>query len=270
MRICSFPKAVLVDLAGVLHVGDAPIPGAVAALQRLRDSGLPIRFLTNTTRTPCSTIVVRLQAMGFPIAEHEVLTAAMAARNVVKRRNLRPHYLVHPDIADEMGSSHEDPNAVVLGDAGPCFTFDSLNAAFRVLMRGMPLIAMAKNRYFMEADGLTLDMGAFVSALEFSAGVRAEVLGKPARAYFETALLDMGVLAQDAVMIGDDLRDDIGGAQDAGIAGVLVRTGKYRPGDEQDATVTPARVVDDFAAAVDLVLGAGFPAAATQRAHLRA
>ena len=71
-------------------------------------------------------------------------------------------------------------------------------------------------------------------------------------------------------MIGDDLRDDVGGAQNAGIAGVLVRTGKYRPADENDPEVVPVRIVDDFSAAVDLVLGAGYPAAAAQRPHLRA
>ncbi len=221
MRLPAQPEAVLIDLAGVLHVGDDAIPGAAAALTRLRAAGLPLRFLTNTTRSPRQAIVNLLQGLGFDIAADEVQTAARATRQLVDQRGLRPQYLIHPDIADEMGPSHPEPNAVVIGDAGPHFTFDGLNAAFRLLMQGMPLIAMARNRYFRETDGLTLDVGAFVAALEYAAGIEAEVVGKPARPFFDGALRELSVGPAAAVLIGDDLRDDIGGAQQAGIAGIL-------------------------------------------------
>lgn len=249
------PRAVLIDLAGVLHVGDCALPSAAEALKRLRASGLGLRFLTNTTRSPRRTIVARLRALGFELDEAEVLTASQAARQVVAERGLRPHYLVHPDIADEMGSSAPDPDAVVIGDAGPHFSFDRLNAAFRLLIDGRPLIAMARNRYFQEADGPTIDLGAFVAALEYAAGIGAEVVGKPAPAFFHAALSELGVRPDETVLVGDDLRDDIGGAQAVGVCGILVRTGKFRPADEADQVIRPARVVDDFAAAVEVILG---------------
>lgn len=256
MRLPAQPGAVLVDLAGVVHVGSDAVPGAATALARLRAAGLPLRFLTNTTRSPREAIVALLQGLGFDIAADEIQTAARATRQVVDRRGLRPHYLIHPDIAGEMGPSHSQPNAVVIGDAGAHFTFDGLNTAFRLLMQGMPLIAMARNRYFRETDGLTLDLGAFVAALEYAAGIEAEVIGKPARPFFDGALQELGVEPAAAVLIGDDLRDDIGGAQRAGIAGILVRTGKFRAQDERDEDVRPALVVDDFTAAVDAILRA--------------
>ncbi len=256
MFIPTDPKAVLIDLAGVLHVDDDALPGAVVALEKLRGSGLPIRFLTNTTRSPRQRIVNMLKGMGFAVETDEVQTAVLATRHLVRQRGLRPFFLVHPDIAGEIGSSHADPDAVVLGDAGPYFTFDALNMAFRLLMRGLPFIAMARNRYFKEKDGLTLDMGAFVSALEFSTGKTAEIVGKPAAPFFQSALDELGVSPAQAVLIGDDLADDIGGAQSAGIAGILVRTGKYRASDESHPGIQPALIVDDFAAAVDRVLGA--------------
>ncbi|RTL56993.1 MAG: TIGR01458 family HAD-type hydrolase [Rhodocyclaceae bacterium] len=248
------PKAVLIDLAGVLHTGDQALPGAVDALRRLRDSGLPLRFLTNTTRSPSSTIIAKLQAMGFDIHGGEVQTAVLATKKLVQMRGLKPHYLVHPDIAEEIGPSSPTPDAVVLGDAGPYFSYDALNTAFRLLMQGLPLVVMARNRYFMEADGLSLDMGAYVAGLEYSAGVKAEVVGKPAQPFFATALADLGVAAEDAVLIGDDLMDDIGGAHAAGIPGILVRTGKFRPGDDTHLDIRPALVADDFAAVVDILL----------------
>lgn len=248
------PKAILIDLAGVLHTGDEAIPGSVAALHRLRASGLPLRFLTNTTRSPSSTIIAKLEKMGFPIHPGEVQTAVLATRKLVEMRGLNPHYLVHPAIAEEIGPSSPEPDAVVLGDAGPYFTYEALNQAFRLVMQGLPLLAMARNRYFMEPEGLSLDMGAYVTGLEYSTGAKAEIVGKPAKPFFEAALADLGIAAHEAVLVGDDLADDIGGAQGAGIPGVLVRTGKFRPGDDIHPTLKPAFVADDFAAFVDRLL----------------
>lgn len=251
------PKALLIDLAGVLHIGDQPVAGSVAALARLRDTGLPLRFLTNTTRTPRRALVAKLQRMGFAITEDELQTAPHAARQLVARRGLKPKYLVHPDLAAEMGPNADDPDAVVLGDMGPHLDYAQLNVAFRLLMAGGAFIAMAKNRYFMEEDGLSLDMGAFVTGLEFSSGVPAEVVGKPAPAFFHTALAELGVAAADAVVIGDDLHDDIGAALAAGIPAILVRTGKFRAGDDADAAIRPTLIADDFVDAVTRLLALG-------------
>jgi len=251
----SAPQAILIDLAGVLHIDDEPIAGAADALADLRASGLPIRFLTNTTRSPRSRIVAKLRQMGFEVEADEILTAVLATRNLVRQRKLHPHYLVHPDIAEEIGCSHAEPDAVVLGDAGHHFNFESLNRVFRLLMQGLPFIAMARNRYFMEIDGLTLDMGTFVSGLEYSSGRTAEVVGKPAIPFFHAALDELGIAPEQAVLIGDDLADDIGGAQATGIPGILVRTGKFRKTDEDHPLIRPALILDDFPAAVARLLG---------------
>jgi HAD superfamily hydrolase (TIGR01458 family) len=249
------PRAVLIDLAGVLHTGDDALPGAVRALDRLRASGLPLRFLTNTTRTPSGILFAKLQRMGFTLAASEIQTAALAARTLARSRGLRPLWLIHPDISEEMGASDPDPDVVVLGDMGTYFTYPILNHAFRLLMQGLPLMAMARNRYFMEPDGLSLDMGAFVAGLEYSAGIKAEITGKPAPAFFAAALAELGIGAAEAVLIGDDLTDDIGGAQAAGIPGILVRTGKFRAGDDAHSEIRPTAVYDDFTAAVEALLG---------------
>lgn len=253
MPLPNAPRAVLIDLAGVLHIDDQAIPGAVDALKALRGLGLPLRFLTNTTRSPRGRIVSSLNKMGFDIAPDEIQTAVLATRRLVEQRGLHPHYLVHPDIAGEIGASHAEPDAVVIGDAGPHFEYAALNTVFRLLMQGLPFIVMARNRYFMGQDGLTLDMGAFVSGLEYSSGRQAEVVGKPAEAFFRSALDELGLAPADAVLIGDDLADDIGGAHAAGIPGILVRTGKFRPSDEHHPIHRPTAVVDDFSAAVALL-----------------
>jgi HAD superfamily hydrolase (TIGR01458 family) len=247
MSLPANPRALLIDLAGVLHVGDQLIPGSIEALARLRAAGFRLVFLTNTTRTPRHTLVAKMQALGLDVRDQELLTAPGATMNLVRCRGLHPHWIVHPDLRDEVGPDAAEPDAVVLGDAGHCFDYAQLNTAFRLIMRGLPFIAMARNRHFKEEDGLSLDMGAFVAGLEYSTGVQAEIAGKPAAPFFKAALDTAGVRADEAIMIGDDLRDDIGGAQAAGIAGVLVRTGKYSAADEHNPDIRPAAIEDDFA-----------------------
>ena len=257
-------QAVLIDISGVLSVGGEPVGAAVAALEKLRGAGKKVRFLTNTTRKPRRALVESLTSQGFELEVGEVFTAPLAARRLLEQQRLRPHLLVHPDVKEDFeGLSTDRPNAVVVGDAGDAFTYGSLNAAFRVLMGGegddeqepAVLISMGSNRYFRDGDGkLSLDMGPFVAALEFAGGVKAKVTGKPAKAFFRGALQDLGVRPSEAVMIGDDLPNDIGGAEAAGLAGVLVRTGKFRPEDEHDDEVHPEAVCDDFAEAVTWVL----------------
>jgi len=246
---------VLVDLAGVIYQGDALLPGVKEALSRLKERIPHVRYLTNTTRSTRRSLVDRLRRLGLTIDEQEVFSAPQAARQLLHERGLRPFLLVHPDLLPEFEDfPMEDPNAVVLGDAGPALTYEGLNRAFRLLMEGGPLISMGRNRYFRESSGLSLDAGPFAAALEYAAGVRAEVVGKPDREFFHLALNDLACPAADAVMIGDDVHDDVCGAVDAGLRGILVRTGKYRAGDERHLTAPAATTADNLGAAVEAIL----------------
>jgi HAD superfamily hydrolase (TIGR01458 family) len=246
-------RGVLLDIGGVLYVGDRPVDGAHEALEGLRAAGLPLRFITNTTSSPKRAVLDKLARMGFEIAPEELFTPAAAARDWLAAHGLTPWLLVAPPLLEDFPDPKGEPDAVIIGDAGPGFTYEALNRAFRLLMDGAPLIALAKNRYFMKADGLTLDAGAFVAALEYAAGVEATVLGKPALDFFAAALASMNCDAQEAIMIGDDWESDVNGAMEAGLGGILVKTGKYAEGDE--AKLNPgAEVAEGIAGAVELIL----------------
>lgn len=248
-------RGVLLDLAGVLYVAEQPLPGARAALARLRSSPLALRFVTNTSRRTRAALLGALQAMGFDVDAHEVFTAPLAARRWLTTRGLRPLLLIHPDLAaDFAGLPTESPNAVFVADAAEHFDYRHLNRAFRVLIEGAPLVAVARNRYFREADGLSLDAGPFVAALEYAAGAEAVVIGKPAAAFYHEAVAEMGLAPGDVVMVGDDVEADVLGALDAGLAGILVRTGKYRPGDEERLAGTRGVTVASLTEAVEAIL----------------
>ncbi len=247
---------VLLDLSGVIYVGDKPLPGALDAVARLRDMNLPVRFVTNSTRTPRRLILKLLAGMGLACTGAELFTPAVAARRRLVELGLTPHLLVHPNLEEDFaGIGGSGGTAVVIGDAGEDFDYRRLNAAFRKLAAGAEFLALAGNRTFLDKDGeLSLDAGAFVAALEYATRSKAVVVGKPAPEFFQAALASMDCRPADAVMVGDDAEADVSGAIAAGIgAGLLVRTGKYAEGAENDVDPPPTAVVDDLAAAVDWI-----------------
>ncbi len=136
---------------------------------------------------------------------------------------------------------------VILGGAGPEFSYAALNQAFAHLMGGAGLVAMHRNLYWRTDDGLRLDTGAFLAGLEQAAGAPAEITGKPAAAFFATALAAAGAPQAAALMVGDDIESDVLAAQRAGITGVLVKTGKYLPRTHQAASGTPDHVLESIA-----------------------
>jgi HAD superfamily hydrolase (TIGR01458 family) len=250
-------RGVLLDLGGVVYDGETLIPGSVEAIARLRASGLAVRFISNTTRSPRKAIVGQLAAFGIAVADHELVTPAGAATDWLLRNGRSPHLVVHPRLRPEFdGIAFMGAPAVVVGDAGETFAYAMLNEAFRLLMDGADFIALADNRMFKDRDGLpSLDAGAFVAALEFASGVKAEVIGKPAPAFFHAALAEMGCAAGEVAMVGDDAESDVAGALRAGLSrALLVRTGKYRPGDEARFDPAPTAVVADLAQAADRLL----------------
>ncbi|PSN47268.1 Haloacid dehalogenase-like hydrolase domain-containing protein 2 [Blattella germanica] len=249
-------KAVLIDLSGTLHVEDTALPGAVEALKRLRQSNIPIKFVTNTTKESRRFLYERLTRLGFELKEEEIWSSLCAAQNLLKTKNLRPMLMLEQEALEDFPGftdfKEDEQNAVVIGLAPSMFNYPELNKAFRLLLKGAPLIAIHSGRYYKRADGLALGPGPFVKGLEYAADCKSETVGKPSATFFQTALGDLD--PSHAVMIGDDVRDDIGGAQSLGMRGFLVQTGKYRSGDESRICPPPAAVCSGFAEAVDLLL----------------
>ena len=243
--------ALLIDLDGVLYVEEERVPGSLEALQRLRNSGLALRFVTNTTAHSRERTLAKLTRLGFAVAEPDLVTpAALAVRHCRERGHQRVMLVMNEEVKRDFADLQEtasDADAVIVGDLGPAFGYDVLNHAFRQVMHGAELIALQKNRYWLRADGLSLDVGPFVAALEFATGTEAYVVGKPAPAFFTDVLSDLGATPDAAAMIGDDIETDIGGALHAGLAAILVRTGKYREQQVRESGIEPSRVIDSIA-----------------------
>lgn len=245
---------VLLDLSGVLYDGGDVIPGAKQAVERAQRSGMKVRFVTNTSQRSRADLLQHLQRLGFAVEREQLFTAIDAARQWLRQRSLRPHCLVHRNIVGEFADfDQHDPNAVLIADAAEGFTYDNLNEVFRLCIDGAPLLGIGYNRYYKVGDQLKLDAGAFIRAIEFAAGVNATIVGKPGVEFFRQVIESCGCPGDRALMVGDDVFGDVEGALNAGLRACLVRTGKYRPGDE-DRISGEFQLVDSVVDAVALAV----------------
>ncbi len=243
---------ILFDLDGVIYQGDSLISGAKESINLLRQNNIPCRFITNTTRMTKKNLVTKLQAMGLTLEVNEVFAAPHAAVEYCKNMKYTTIDLVVPD--NEMEEDFidfdlhaENPQAIVLGDMGNLFTFDLLNALFKKILNGAEIVAMHKNKYWHSGNGLTLDLGAFVSALEFATEKEAVVIGKPNPHLFQLAVKPWGLSFQSIYMVGDDIGGDIGGANNVGMQSILVKTGKYREESLKRSEITPDFIINSVA-----------------------
>lgn len=247
---------ILLDIDGVLHVSGEPIAGAARAVDELRAAGHRLRFVTNNTTRARATLARELGAIGFGLEADEIHTTPVAAGSLLAGASVLPLTMgaIHEDLA--AGGARlvtADAEAVLVGgadetdEAAEVFSWENLNRAFAELENGARLVCLHRNRWWQTARGPLLDAGLVVAGLEYAAGVEAEVVGKPSRAYFESALAALDAPAADAVMVGDDVEADIGGAKALGLGAVLVRTGKFREEALAESGVEPDAVVDSLA-----------------------
>jgi HAD superfamily hydrolase (TIGR01458 family) len=255
------PAGLLLDLDGTVYEDEAAIPGVPTAIAKLRDAGVPVRFVTNTTRVPRSTIAGWLADFDVPAQADDVFTPPLAAVGWLKTHGLRRLAVCLPEHAQgefadfEIVAEDQRPEAVVVGDLAAGWTFDVMNRVFRWLLDGVEFVALHRNRYWKSEGKLLLDVGAFVAAFEYATGRQATLVGKPSRAMFQAAAASMGLTPADVAMVGDDLQADIAGAQAVGCQAFLVRTGKFRAAELGASGIEPDLLVDSLAALPDLLLG---------------
>jgi len=260
------------DVDGTLLTEDGAVPGAAAVVTALRRRGIPFRIVTNITRRSRQSVVDRLGAHGIEVQTDEIYTAVYAAVAWLRNRAIRRVApFVTQDVVQDLqefdligGTAtpsvrQSTPDAVLIGDLGDHWSHGLLNEAFRYVMDGAELVALQRGRYWLGPTGLELDAGAYVAALEYATGHNAVVCGKPNAEFFDAAVASLADADYPTIrrsddfsigpiaMVGDDVWSDIQGAQQAGLEGWLVRTGKFREDVLAASGVTPDGVLDSVA-----------------------
>lgn len=253
-------QLLIFDLDGTLYVDGEPIAGAVNALDALREQGYLLRFMTNTTTQTHTQLVQQLATMGFNIQPSELISAPEVARTYLRQQQqetqepVRIWPVVSPAILadfDEFITDTVRPDFVVLGDIKQNWTLDLINQIFNVLQQGAILLALHKNKFWQLKDGLHVDIGLIVAGLEYVTGKHTQIMGKPSISFFDQVLASANCPPSQALIIGDDIDTDVGGAQRLGIHAILVETGKYRASYTRHSAIYPNAILPSVAALPD-------------------
>ena len=225
----------LLDIDGVMVTSWKALPGAVEAVNSLADRAIPRMFLTNTTSRSRGEIAAALKECGFRVDGAEILTAAaLTAEFLGSNYPGKKVWVINEGpIAEDMAGVDlvDDPSlaeVVVLGGAGPVFTHDALSKVLELMVSGVPVVAMHRSMTWSTEKGLSIDTGVYLEGLEKAAGRKIKAIGKPSPLGFRAAVDLMKLEPTQVVMVGDDMHNDVLGAQAAALIGVLVRTGKFR------------------------------------------
>jgi HAD superfamily hydrolase (TIGR01458 family) len=242
-------KGWLIDLDGTLFVGDSLLPGASEFINKLRLQDRSFRIVSNSTVLSRKQIAEKLCKLGIEVSKKEIFTAASATADLLRTfGGVKCHLVTAKDLIEEFNGieiSEKNPDYVVLGDIGNAMNYEVMNKVFKLVMSGSELISLQKNRFYRDADGLQIDAGSFVAGLEYSTGKQARIIGKPSRQFFNLAVHNIRVetgqrwLSAEFAMVGDDIEADIKGAMDAGLVGVLVKTGKHNDSYSEHFGIVP-------------------------------
>lgn len=246
-------RGLLIDLDGVIYIGNTPVPGAADTISWLKEKGYLFRFVSNSTRKSVRGIAGKLTAMGISAEPENIVTPAVVAATLARQKGWsRVFPVTTADVREDFLAAGIEPctgscDFIAVGDCGDSLSYSLLNRAFRLALDGVPLIALEKDRFFRDPDGLSLSAGPFVAALEYATGRQAELVGKPSPRYFLGALSSLGIPATEAAMVGDDLVSDVQGAMEAGMAGILVLTGKSSSGLPASCRRPPTAILPSIA-----------------------
>ena len=254
-------KGILSDIDGTLYFKGAPVPGAIETVDLLREKGIKLLFFTNTDSKTPKNVYKLLLEYGFQVKEEEIFTPIIALKEFLKDKTDAKLYLVTTEeVKEEFQEYHhikgsEIPDYVIVGDFQDNWDVHRLNKAFRYVMKHKALLLGTQgNKYYLDVNGEpVIDTGSFVNMIAEAANVKPIIFGKPSKDYFLQALKKLNLLAEDVIVVGDDIETDILGAQNSNFRGILVKTGKGQFYNSTGGTIIPHKVIDSFSSLTDLI-----------------
>ena len=128
-------SALMLDLSGTVHIEDKLIDGVKEGISLLKSSGVPIQYVSNTSKESLSSLRNKIVRAGLDVEEEDIFTSLTAARDYVQSEGLRPMLLLEDSAAEEFsGIETVNPNSVVVGLSPSSFNYEKLNEAFSVGM----------------------------------------------------------------------------------------------------------------------------------------
>jgi phosphoglycolate/pyridoxal phosphate phosphatase family enzyme len=260
MRLADLFDCFLIDLDGVVYVGDSPTEGSVETINQLKKAGKIVIFLTNDPGKSAAEYSEKLRGMGIVVSPGDVVTSGMAIAHHIRSS--------HPDIKDKKayvvgsgplkdeirltglllvsGEEAKKADFVIVG-GHPDFHYEEMKIAALAVRGGAEFFATNRDPAFPTPEGLVPATGAALAAIETACGKKAVVAGKPGVIMFEVALAEH--LHRDRerfAIVGDRLDTDVQGGRNAGIATILALSGSTTEEDLIISEIKPDYVIRDL------------------------
>jgi glycerol-1-phosphatase len=254
-------RGIVLDLDGVVYLGEEVVPAAPAALEAVRGLGVRLAFVTNNSWRPPERVAEKLGRLGVKAAVEEVLTSAQATVRLLggeqRLRGTRVLVVGGAGLREALegaGARLVDPGAwrraeVVAVGFDPELTYGKVRAAALAIRAGARFVGSNPDTTLPTPEGFWPGAGATLAMLEAATGVRPEVAGKPQRALFETAAAALG--PGPYLMVGDRADTDLDGAHRLGWATALVLSGVMGPRDLPDLAAAPDHLLADVGGLLD-------------------
>ncbi|MDC7219802.1 MAG: HAD-IIA family hydrolase [Spirochaetales bacterium] len=237
----------ILDIDGTLLSGTREINHSLQFLNYLEERGKNYILATNSIKSPQAQ-TKRFKDLGFTLSPEKFYSPIDSINQWIRQNNIS-HVMVVGSEAEihQIKANHtlKDPELLVLLDfekRNSCY--NDLQEIINHLEKGCDIVAASKSPFYLKEERKQIDTGAFVSLIESIIGREIEILGKPSLAYFQNARSILCSGSGPVTVIGDDWKTDILGAKEAEFQTILVKSGKYFPGDESRGE--PDSVIDDF------------------------
>jgi HAD superfamily hydrolase (TIGR01450 family) len=246
-------KKLLLDLDGTLLDGKKPNLDATPFMEEIIHRNIPYKIMTNSIRSP-EGIRERLESAGVHSSVDNILNPITAINQYLEARQIKEVFFVGSSAEVEQAAAHQnttDPEAIVFLDFEKNnLAYEDLQQIFLIAQRGVPMLAASNSPWYSKDGRKQLDTGSFVRLFEAAAGNEIVILGKPSKEYFAVGISSLNANPDEVLVVGDDWRTDINGATEAGCKSILIKSGKYQPGDELKCK--PARVISHLMEVFDL------------------
>lgn len=241
-------KYFIFDIDGTITQDNRPIDGAVEVIEKFSALGIPFVFVTNTTSKSSGDLHRILTASGITAEPWQVINPVVVVLAYLRKKGYERIAIHHCKAMEpyfqEFEITDNNPQAVLIADEGDGIEYDNVNMVFRHILNGAEPLALQKNKYYVKEGEFVADIGFYTAGLEYLTGKIIKNLGKPSHELFEHARMLLGAPAlNDIAIAGDDIEVDVLAAQEQGLFGILVKTGKYRSGIEANFKHKPDMIV---------------------------
>ncbi|GHU25837.1 haloacid dehalogenase [Spirochaetia bacterium] len=225
------------------------MPGSIELVDYMNKNNMPYCIITNTISRTVDQMEQKIKDSGLNILKDSIINPMLVLNNFIKENGIKTYYFIGPDYLKELlvksNDFEKEPEYVVFCDFEhiDC-DYELLNKIFQYIKNGSKIITTSYSNYYISKNEYRMDTGIFVKMYELLTNKKVVIIGKPSNMIYKMALNKLKMEPKDIITIGDDGLTDISGGKEIGIKTILVKTGKYKEGDEK--TFKPDNVINSL------------------------